>query len=313
VFNQTVKSAEEACSHETGHTVGLSHDGTPSQGYYPGHGSWGPIMGAVYTRPIVQFSKGEYANANNTEDDLAKVSFKLQYRNDDHGNTISSATNLVADASGNVLAANNYGIIERNTDKDVFKFICNSGIVNFTFAAKKESGSASVPDLDIQARLLDAAGNEIVKADLANTVLTSDVTISQNVMAGIYYLEIDGVGGYGSPLNAGYSDYGSLGQYFISGNYPPSLTAVEEIQDENNITVFPNPGTGQFTVMSQLSGNCSYELVNDLGQVVMSETETISDNMHKHFDLTGVSPGVYGLVIKSEGKHLTKKVLIYSR
>ncbi len=39
----------EACAHEFGHNLGLSHDGTSSTAYYSGHGtgyiSWAPIMG----------------------------------------------------------------------------------------------------------------------------------------------------------------------------------------------------------------------------------------------------------------------------
>ena len=63
------KYVAEAISHEAGHNMGLAHDGTASTGYYPGHGSgatgWAPIMGVGYYQPLVQWSKGEYAGANN--------------------------------------------------------------------------------------------------------------------------------------------------------------------------------------------------------------------------------------------------------
>jgi hypothetical protein len=81
IFNQSVKSVSEALSHEVGHTVGLSHDGQINGSeYYSGHGgglttptSWAPIMGAGYSKSLVQWSKGEYVNANNKEDDLAII------------------------------------------------------------------------------------------------------------------------------------------------------------------------------------------------------------------------------------------------
>jgi hypothetical protein len=60
-------------SHEAGHNVGLGHDGTASVGYCQGHGAWAPIMGVGYYRGISQWSKGEYAGANNTEDDHAVI------------------------------------------------------------------------------------------------------------------------------------------------------------------------------------------------------------------------------------------------
>ena len=70
--NGNEKYVTDAASHETGHTLGLSHDGTTSgTEYYAGHGSWAPIMGVGYYEPITQWSKGEYTGANNTEDDLA--------------------------------------------------------------------------------------------------------------------------------------------------------------------------------------------------------------------------------------------------
>ena len=48
--NGNEKSIAEAISHEVGHTLGLEHDGTSTDGYYWGHGSgatgWAPIMGS---------------------------------------------------------------------------------------------------------------------------------------------------------------------------------------------------------------------------------------------------------------------------
>src|SRR5262245_50428523 len=80
----------EACSHECGHSLGLSHDGTTTgTEYYQGQGSgetgWAPIMGNSYYQNVSQWSKGEYANANNKQDDLAIIASYVGYRPDDHG------------------------------------------------------------------------------------------------------------------------------------------------------------------------------------------------------------------------------------
>ena len=81
------KNIAEAASHEAGHNVGLSHDGTASVGYYAGHGAWAPIMGVGYSKAISQWSKGEYSGANNKEDDFAVIGQNgLALRADDHGN-----------------------------------------------------------------------------------------------------------------------------------------------------------------------------------------------------------------------------------
>ena len=67
------KDIAEAVSHEVGHNFGLNHDGTSSLSYYTGHAMWAPIMGVGYNRPVVQWSKGQYADANNLQDDLSII------------------------------------------------------------------------------------------------------------------------------------------------------------------------------------------------------------------------------------------------
>jgi hypothetical protein len=75
-FKQLPKTIGEAASHEAGHTLGLRHDGVAeSPEYYDGHGAWAPIMGRPTspTKPVTQWSRGEYARATNLEDDLAII------------------------------------------------------------------------------------------------------------------------------------------------------------------------------------------------------------------------------------------------
>ena len=71
--------AAQTAAHEAGHTLGLRHDGVlamgtkPASAYYAGTTAWGPIMGSATWRAVSQWSKGEYAGASNTEDDLAVI------------------------------------------------------------------------------------------------------------------------------------------------------------------------------------------------------------------------------------------------
>ena len=94
VYQTTLTDSQLArvAAHELGHQMGLSHDGTSAVEYYAGHGggesSWGPIMGSA-TRNVIQWSKGEYFDANNPEDDLAIIAAKLTVRPDDHAGTDS--------------------------------------------------------------------------------------------------------------------------------------------------------------------------------------------------------------------------------
>lgn len=206
----------DAATHEIGHTLGLSHDGrtSPSEGYYQGHGSgevsWAPIMGVGYYCNLVQWSKGEYANASQTQDDLAIIAGSTNgfgYRGDAVGNTPATATALTA--SGSTLAGS--GIIENRTDLDVFSFTTAGGSVSLTV-----SGDANGQNLDVSIAILDASGQVIASA---NPDTMTDATVNATLSAGTYYLRVDGTG-RGSATSDGYTDYGSLGQYTVQGTAP---------------------------------------------------------------------------------------------
>ena len=74
------------------------------------------------------------------------------------------------------------------------------------FAASKRGAN-----LDIEATLYDSA-SQVVAASDPMTDTQAAVTAAA-AAAGRYYLAVTGVGNVATP----YSDYGSLGQYFISG------------------------------------------------------------------------------------------------
>ncbi len=229
-----------AVSHEAGHTIGQSHDGTLTSSYYTGHGagttSWGPIMGSPYTKNLTQLSKGEYPNANNSYDDiLYNLSRSLGYYPDDTGNTMSTAKPLVANDT--FLSA--YGVIEQAVDVDVYSFETGGG--NLTLSA---TPALFGPNLDIKMELLDSTGNVIASN---NPDVDIKATIIKTLSAGTYYVTVDGVGKLSTPTDPGYSDYASLGQYKISGTVSPISTQP--------------PATSSITAPSNLSTTASNKVV----------------------------------------------------
>ena len=216
VFNNTVIGIAEAFSHEIGHTFGLIHDGriTPSEGYYYGHGtgatSWAPIMGVGYSRNVVQWSKGEYTSANNNEDDLKTITNTLNgfgYMADDVGNTTTSAAVLSVNPS--TQAISQVGLIERNTDVDFYTFNTSGGVTTIT-----ATPAAPSANLDIAIEVQDSTG-ALVIANNPPTTLNASLT-TDPLPAGQYFVKVSNSGAP-TPPATGYTTYGSIGAYTLTG------------------------------------------------------------------------------------------------
>jgi PKD repeat protein len=210
------KSIAEAVSHEVGHNLGLSHDGNATAGYYTGHGSgvtgWAPIMGVGYSKELVQFSKGEYLNANNKEDDfLVMQSNGVLFAADDFGNTAALARALTPTDLNGVSSYTINGLVETPLDADVFSFRANAGTVTVSATPFQKS-----PNLDILIQLRDANGVVLAESNPA-TLLSASLSVL--VPGGTYYLTVQGTGN-GDPLGLGYSSYGSLGRYSVALSAP---------------------------------------------------------------------------------------------
>lgn len=233
------KNVGEVSSHEIGHTLLLGHDGRtePSEVYYAGAGDWAPIMGVGYYENIVQFSKGEYLNANNGEDDITVIATRngFTFREDDHDDNTTHATDIVQQADL-VLATANNGVISQRSDVDFFSFSTSGGEVNLSF-----NGSNRHSNLDIVVKLYDQNYNLIDRLDQEGL----NVLLTKNLKAGLYYVSVDGTG-HGDPLVDGYTDYSSLGSYTISGTIPQSNSVntypTVAITSPSNNEQFPFPG-----------------------------------------------------------------------
>ena len=235
------KYVAEAISHEAGHNGGLLHDGYSGGAYYGGHGSgatgWAPVMGVGYNKSLVQWSKGEYATANNLQDDYTVMASNgLPVRTDDHGGSAAAATVLAGTESGGLLSLAAQGVIERPGDVDLFAFSAGAGSASFAVGPAARS-----PNLDLQIELRNAAGQVLTSANPADA-LTASLSATLPV-AGTYYLAVRGTG-KGDPKVDGYSDYGSTGLYAVAGQ----VNAAAGQPPQASIAVSSTRGTTPLTV-----------------------------------------------------------------
>ena len=218
----------EAAAHEVGHNLGLTHNGTLADGYasaqeyYHGHGSgatsWAPVMGDSYGKSVSQWSKGEYFDANNPQDQVGIISGKLALRTDFSNNTITSAQPL----STNGIQLRGSGVIVRNTDTNFFSFSNSYPQLKMVVSPVRPAGMPWNDPLDVAIDLLDSNRTVIGHFD---SPLRTDVDATLPLPLGNYYIRVYGSGA-GSPMSnspTGYTTYGSLGSYTVTLTQQPYL------------------------------------------------------------------------------------------
>ncbi len=324
VFNGGEKGAAETVSHEVGHTLFLGHDGrtSPVEEYYFGHGtgatSWGPIQGASFSPSLSQWSKGEYAAANNQEDDLNIITTMngFGYRADAAGDSIASAGNITKlPLVGNQIGVDQKGIIEQRTDFDFYRLNVGNGLVTLNI-----NGAEVGSNMDILAEVYDGSGNLVASSNPLDQI---NATISFTATLGAYYLKIDGVG-MGNPLATGYTDYGSLGQYHITGSYvnpensPPILNDqfLPNLKEGSplgfvvGIVAAQESDENQTLKYEIIAGNTggAFEIDQNNGRITIANPAAIDFEVSQEFRLT-VKVTDNGIPVRSDTGVVTIRIL----
>lgn len=258
VYFNTLSSREdyiaEATSHEIGHNLSLAHDGTNTVGYYAGHAgttsltSWGPIMGTGYNDQVSQWSRGEYTNANNSEDDVAEIGARLPLRADDHGNSVATATAL-NDLTGTLASA---GVIASASDSDALAFSAGAGPATLSVTPFVSATNTRGGNLDLRLELYTSAS--VLVATAAPTGATN-ASISQTLVAGDYVLMIRN-SGEPTPPATGYTTYASLGQWTMTGTTTaPDPLASVVASDGQASEVGADPGAFTISLASAPTGS----------------------------------------------------------
>ena len=209
------KYCADVVAHEVGHTLDLSHDGraaswpAPREEYYRGHGTgvtgWAPIMGVGYYKNLVHWSKGEYARANNQEDDLAIMSnpAKIPFVADDAPVAPDGSETPLVPGSAPVA-----GVIgnSASNDADVFRANLAPGSYRINMQPVPHA------NLDAKIEVLDAGLNVLVSGNPLD-LLTADARFRLDA-PGTVYFRASGTGKI-PVTGTGYSAYSSFGSYTL--------------------------------------------------------------------------------------------------
>lgn len=225
LLNYNPKNIAESASHEAGHTLGLYHQSLYNAScvkmadYHPGEGSgeigWAPIMGVGYSKNFTLWNNGPNSfGCSNLQSDLDIITSAANgfgYRPDDHGNSFQFATEPVV--SNNEFEAT--GVIEKNTDLDIFRFnLLASGRFVLDAIPYNVGAANAGSDLDMQVTLYDAQENVL---NVYNPGALLNSVIDTVLSAGTYYLQVEGKGNLYAP------SYASLGSYALRGTVSNSI------------------------------------------------------------------------------------------
>lgn len=211
------KFVAECCTHESGHTVGLSHQSaydancvltqTYASGAGTGETSWAPVMGNSYNKNMTGWNDGPTPyGCTSTQDNLTTITSVngFGYRNDDYNETMANNTYSLGTSN-----FTEQGLISTTDDMDAFEYTMTQNAA-FHFEARPFGldASNSGANLDMMVKLFDASRTLIRTYDpLDRMNVVFDTTLS----AGKYYILISGTG------NSNVSEYGSLGSYTLLG------------------------------------------------------------------------------------------------
>jgi len=226
------KIVAECCSHESGHTLGLSHQSKYNGAcamtavYNDGLGSgeigWAPIMGNSYYKNLTGWNNGPTpSGCSALQDNLTIITSNngFGYRVDDYSNDANANPTSLVMANKSFSTS---GIISTSTDKDVFKLdLPQGGLLHLSALPFSVGANDDGSDLDVKITLLNAQKQTI---NIYNDSALLKVVIDTTLAAGMYYIVLDGTG------NAFTSNYGSLGSYTVTGTFSPlSIMPIRDV------------------------------------------------------------------------------------
>jgi Secretion system C-terminal sorting domain len=266
------KMIGECCSHESGHTVGLSHQSkygsdcyAPIELYNSGVGTgepaWAPIMGNSYYKNMSNWNNGptQYS-CNSVQDNLSIITSQngFGYRTDDYTETSDANTTLLPTGNFNM-----EGVVSTNIDKDAFKIDAaqntnlHLSVIPFSVGANNTGAN-----LDVRVEIFNASSTLINTYDPEATM---SIIVDTVLSAGTYFIKVSGAG------NVNIGSYGSLGSYTISG--------VNSLLPIRSVALTGNTNNGKHNLNWKIISDepiQSIEVENSSNGIIFSTINTVS-------------------------------------
>lgn len=273
VWNRWPSSLGMTLSHESGHQMGLSHDGNPDHEYDSGHGDWGPIMGGPFGKSYVQWSKGEYPGAKLYEDDLVIISNAVGEIADDAGDNVASATQLslpVIEHKG-VLRPEGLG-----KDIDVYRFDLST-IASVTLRIGPPlgiQGKRLGASLSLKAQLVNESGVLITSLQPSSLPSSNVLQDTLSLAPGRYDLILEPQS-FDPSWDTGFGEYANGGYYSftIDKERGPDLATTAKTTNRQLVSA------GQNMALASTVGNLGdTEAPGTTLRYFVSDTRSVSQN-----------------------------------
>ena len=273
-WNRYANSLGMTISHEAGHQMGLLHDGNSGTEYESGHGNWGPIMGGAFGRSYAQWSKGEYADADNQEDDLVIIRNTLGEAIDDAGGSSANATPLSLPVIGKKGLLHPTGL---STDTDVYTFnLSAAGSVKLEIGPPLGLLQESMgTNLSLKAQLVDNASGAVVASLSPSAPPSSNVLIQTlQLAAGRYDLFLEAVS-YDSNWASGFGEYANGGYYSLSIESEIGPDLATNVLADSPVIVSPGRSIG---MLSAVINQGDLDASSSLLRYFIANTPSITPN-----------------------------------
>ena len=171
-------------------------------------------MGVGYYRNFTLWHNGSNPwGCSSYQDDLSIITNAgVNYRTDDYSNTIGNSTKEVNFVNSRFSID---GVIEKISDKDVFKFTMPiMGLFHLDANPYNVGSGDNGSNLDVKIELLSSDQHVL---NSYNPELVLNATIDTLLEAGTYFLRVQSMGNVYAP------DYASLGSYTLTAFYAPLM------------------------------------------------------------------------------------------